>query len=79
MALFHRERTLPMSPTTDPNSSGSGRHAAPNTTTLPVPAVDFDEHVAPWRKRNFIICVIVPTILALVLLTCGDILVEIIS
>lgn len=68
-----------MSPTTEPESSSSGRHAAPKTRTLPVPAVNFDEHVVPWRRRNFIICVIVPTILALVLLTCGDILVEIIS
>ncbi|MCK7637749.1 CPBP family intramembrane glutamic endopeptidase [Corynebacterium pygosceleis] len=68
-----------MSPTTEPHSSGSGRHAAPNTTKLPVPAADFDERVAPWRNRNVVICVIVTTILALVLLNCGDILVAIIG
>ncbi|MEZ2190090.1 lysostaphin resistance A-like protein [Corynebacterium sp. CCM 9204] len=68
-----------MSPTPEQKPSSSGRHAAPKTRTLPIPVVDFDERVAPWCKRNVVICVIVPTILALVLLNCGDILVAITS
>ncbi|WP_192796191.1 MULTISPECIES: CPBP family intramembrane glutamic endopeptidase [Corynebacterium] len=39
--------------------------------------MDFAEHVAPWRTRNLIISVIVPTILVLVLVFCSDILVGI--
>ncbi|MBV7302888.1 CPBP family intramembrane glutamic endopeptidase [Corynebacterium sp. TAE3-ERU2] len=39
--------------------------------------MDFDERVAPWRTRNLIISVIVPTILVMVVVFCSDILVGI--
>lgn len=76
-ALSLREWTFPLSSTTEPHDSNSVRHALPKNRTPLIPAVDFDEHVAPWRTRNLIISVIVPTILVLVLVFCSDILVGI--
>ena len=61
-----------MSSDNDSPAPRSGRHAAPPSTTTVIPAGDFEARIRPWIRRNILICVLVPTILAPFLLQASD-------
>ncbi|MBI9001597.1 CPBP family intramembrane metalloprotease [Corynebacterium sp. CCM 9185] len=61
-----------MSPVKDSRAPRSGRHAAASSTDTVIPVSNFEDRVLPWVRRNILICVLVPTVVAFFLLTIND-------